>query len=49
MNEEIKVYVVKLKDRENLVMKYTDPGTGKNVRRSTGTSNRREAEKVAAK
>ncbi len=49
MHEEIKVYVVQYKDRDNFSMKYIDPGTGQNVRRSTGTSKRREAEKVAAK
>ena len=49
MNEEIKVYVVKYQDRYNYAMKYTDPGTGQNVRRSTGTSKKREADKIAAK
>lgn len=47
--DEIKVYVVKFRDRDNFVMKYIDPHTGQNVRRSTGTSKRREAEKIAAK
>jgi len=49
MNEEIKVYVVKFQDRDNYAMKYIDPMTGKNVRRSTGTTKRKEAEKIAAK
>ena len=48
MFEEIKVHVVKYKDRDNFAMKYTDPMTGKNVRRSTGTHKRREAEKITA-
>ncbi len=47
--EEIKVYVVKFQDRDNFAMKYNDPHTGKNVRRSTGTSKRKEAAKIAAK
>ncbi len=46
---EIKVYVVKFHDRDNFVMKYNDPHTGQNVRRSTGTTKRKEADKVAAK
>jgi integrase len=47
--DEIKVYVIKFKDRDNYVMKYTDPMTGKNVRRSTGTNKLKAAEKIAAK
>ena len=47
--EDIKVYVVKFQDRDNFAMKYTDPHTGQNVRRSTGTTKRREADKIAAK
>ena len=46
---DIKVYVVKFQDRDNYAMKYTDPETGQNVRRSTGTTKRKEADKVAAK
>ena len=46
---EIKVYVVKFQDRDNYTMKYTDPLTGQNVRLSTGTTKRREADKIAAK
>lgn len=45
----IKVHVVKFKARENLMMRYLDPETGKRVVRSTGTSRKREAERVAAK
>ena len=47
--EDIKVYVVKFQDRYNFAMKYTAPHTGQNVRRSTGTTKRKEAEKIAAK
>lgn len=49
MHDEIKVHVVKYPDRKNLVMRYLDPMTGKQVPRSTGTNKKREAEKVAAK
>jgi integrase len=47
--ETIKVHVVQYPDRANLVMRYTDPGTGRMAARSTGTTNRREAERQAAK
>lgn len=47
--EEIRVHVVKYPDRDNLVMRYCCPLTGKQVSRSTGTNRRREAEKTAAK
>lgn len=49
MNEEIKVHVVKYKDRANLMMRYEDPMTGKQIARSTGTTKKREAERIAAK
>lgn len=49
MNEEIRVHVVKYPDRENLVMRYNNPLTGRPVARSTRTTRRREAERVAAK
>jgi len=49
MNEEIRVYVVKYPTRANLVMRYVDPMTNKQVTRSTGTTKQREAERVAAK
>src|SRR3954451_16420145 len=49
MNNEIKVHVVKYPDRENLVMRYRDPFTGKQVQRSTGTTNKRDAGKAAGK
>ena len=46
---EITVHVVTYPDRDNLVMRYVDPMTGKQRRRSTKTTKRREAEKLAAK
>jgi len=49
MKEEIKVYVVKYADRANLVMRYLDPLTNKHVTRSTRTTKKKEAAKVAAK
>ena len=47
--DEISVVVVKYPDRKNLVMRYVDPVTGKQKARSTKTSSKREAERVAAK
>ena len=49
MNEEIKVHVVKYAARSNLVMRYVDPVTGRQVSKTTGTSRKREAERKAAK
>jgi len=49
MNEEIRVHVVKYQARSNLVMRYVDPVTGKQVAKTTGTSRKREAERKAAK
>ena len=50
MNDNfIKVVVVAYKDRDHLMMRYLDPATGKQVARSTGTSNRRKAEREAAR
>ena len=46
---DIKVHVVKYPDRDNLVMRYVDQLTGKPIGRSTGTTKRKEAEKLAAK
>lgn len=48
MSEEIKVHVVKYPDRENLVMRYVDPFTGRQVQRSTRTANREQANRAAA-
>lgn len=49
MDGLIKVYFVKFAGRANLMMRYTDPINGKQVARSTGTSRKRDAERVAAK
>lgn len=49
MAEDIRVHVVAYKSCKNLMMRYRDPGTGKQIARSTGTARRREAEKIAAK
>ena len=49
---EIHVYVSSQGPRcksRNLLMRYRDPVTGKSPARSTGTTNRREAERLAAK
>lgn len=47
--EDIKVHVVKYKTRPNLVMRYVDPLTGRQVARSAKTARRKDAEKFAAK
>lgn len=49
INDEIHVRVVKYPDRKNLMMRYTDPRSGKQISRSTGTTRRRDAERAAAK
>ena len=49
MDEKIKVHIVEFNDRKNLMMRYLDPMTNKHVARSTGTTKKREAAKVAAK
>ena len=49
MRESIRVHVVRYPDRQNLMMRYVDPFTGKAKAKSTGTTNRREAERIAAK
>jgi len=50
MNDNtIKVQVIAYPDRKHLVMRYRDPLTSKQVARSTKTTNRREAERIAAK
>ncbi len=46
---QIKVIVVKYPDRRYLMMRYIDPITGKRRARSTGTTVRREADRIAAK
>ena len=47
--EDIKVHVTKYPDRKNLVMRYVDPESGRQAQRSTGTTNERDANRVAAK
>jgi integrase len=47
--EAIRVKVVNYPDRANLVMRYLCPESGKQIARSTGTRNQREAERTAAK
>ena len=49
MQDTIKVHVVKYPDRDNLVMRYRDPFTGRQVQRSTRTASHKEAVKIAAK
>lgn len=49
MIDEITVTVVQYGDRKNLMMRYVDPITGKQIARSTGETNRRKAERIAAK
>lgn len=46
--ENIKDHVITYPDRPNLMMRYRDPESGKQIARSTGT-NRRDAERAAAK
>ena len=48
MSGEIRVHVVQEKDRKNLTMRYRDPITGKQVKRSAETANRKKAMKKAA-
>ena len=49
MNEEtIRVHVVQYGDCANLTLRYRDPDTGRQVRKSSGTTNRREAQRPAA-
>ena len=47
--EEVRVHVVQEKDRRNLTMRYVDPATGRQVKRSAKTSNMTKALKNAAK
>lgn len=48
MSEDIKVHVVRYPNRPNLVLRYLDKATGKQVAKSAGTPNQREANKLAA-
>jgi integrase len=47
--ETIKVHVVKYPNRDNLVMRYRCPLTGKQITKSSGETSRRKAESEAAK
>src|SRR3954471_23874754 len=49
MTDEIKVYVASYGDGRKLMLRYTDPLTGKRVAKTAGTRNRREAEREAGK
>src|SRR6185436_19039448 len=49
MNDEIKVHVAGYGAGRNLMLRYTDPVTGKRVAKSAGTRSRREAEREAGK
>ena len=49
MNDQIKVRVIKYPNRANLVMRFIDPLTGKQITRSAKTNKRRDAERAAAK
>src|SRR5262249_51229232 len=46
-SDEIHVHVTKNGTGKNLLMRYVDPVTGKPVTRSTGTTNHKEAMKLA--
>ncbi len=45
--EEIAVYVVRYANRENLVMRYVDPVTRRQVTKSTGTADEKKAQRAA--
>ncbi len=49
METEIRVYVCKYRDRDNLVMMYRDPYSGRQVTKSAKTPNHKQAERTAAK
>ena len=49
MQTDINVVVVRYGDRKYLMMRYKDPITGKQIARSTGTTNQKQAERAAAK
>jgi integrase len=48
MTDEIRVTVLRYPDRENLVLAYIDPVSGKRKTQSAGTSNEKDAWKAAA-
>lgn len=47
--ESIKVHVIKYPDRSKLMMRYRCVDSGKQIARSTGTTNERDANRAAAK
>lgn len=47
--EDIRVYVESFGRGLNLQMRYTDPVAGKKVTKTTGTKNRKDAQRIAAK
>ena len=49
MSDDIKVTVVKFPDRDNLMLRYFDPMTGKPKHKTSGTTNRKDAVKEAGK
>lgn len=49
MEDQIRVHVVRYPGRTNLMMRFLDPSTNKQIARSTGTNKQREAEREAAK
>src|SRR4051794_10480283 len=49
MNDEVRVHVVDYGKNRNLMMRYTDPETGKHIARSSRTRNKTKAERAAAK
>ena len=49
MSNSVKVSVVKYADREHLILRWRDPLTGKVRCKTSGTTRRRDAERVAAK
>src|SRR5262245_46328860 len=46
---EVSVTVVRFPDRKNLMLRYIDPVTGKQKHKSAETTNKRDAERAAAK
>ena len=48
MNDEIRVAVMRYADRENLILVYVDPISGKRKTKSARTSNEKDAWKAAA-
>ncbi len=49
MSDEIKVYVVTKKGRDNFYLRYTDPATGQRVEKCAKTPKRSTADQEAGK